>query len=89
MNLQELRQQTLSAIEYDPTLSGATKKSSITLLGRPTHQSESALMRCQKAEIEAADIRQRYAEKHAPHANRIKLSGARVVDNMEVVRLQK
>ena len=89
MNLRELRQQTLSAIEYNPTFSGATKKSSITLLGRLAHQSESALMRCQIVEIEAADIRQRYAGKHAPHANRVKLSGARVVDNMEVVRLQK
>ena len=46
-------------------------------------------MRCQIAEIEAADIRQRYAGKRAPRANRTKLSGAWVVDNMEVVRLQK
>ena len=43
MNRRELRQQTLSAIEYlgaDPTLSGATKESSITLLCRLAHQSE-------------------------------------------------
>ena len=60
MNRRELREQTLSAIEYldaDPTLSGATKESSITLLCRRAHQSESALTRCQIAEIEAADIR--------------------------------
>ena len=91
MNRRELRQQALSAIDYldaDPTLSGATKESSITLLRRLAHQSESALMRGQIAEIEAADIRQRYAGKRAPRANRTKLSGARVVDNREVVRLQ-
>ena len=46
-------------------------------------------MRCQIAEIEAADVRQKYSGKRAPRANRTKLSRARVVDNMEVVRLQK
>ena len=60
MNYRELRQQTLSAIEYlnaDPTLSGAAKESSITLLHRLAHQSESALVRRRIAEIEAADVR--------------------------------
>ena len=89
MNRRELRQQTLSAIEYEPTLSSVIKESSITLPRRLARQSESALMRCQIAEIEAADIRQRYTGKHAPRANRTRLSEARVVDNMEAVRLQK
>ena len=41
MNRRELRQQTLSAIEFlnaDPTLSGASKESSISLLRRLAHQ---------------------------------------------------
>ena len=93
-NRRELRQQTPSAVEYlntDPTLSGATKdsESSITLFRRLAHQSESAITRCQIAEIEAADVRQKYAGKHAPRANRTKLSEARVVDNVKVVRLEK
>ena len=40
INRQELRQQTLSAIEFlnaDPTLSGASKESSITLFHRLAH----------------------------------------------------
>ena len=88
MNCQELRQQTLSTIEFlnaDPTLSGASKESSITLLHRLANQSESALTRCQIAEIEAADVRQKYAGKRASCANRAKLSEARVVDNVEMV----
>ena len=59
-NRRELRQQTLSAIEClnaDPTISGTTKESSITLLRRLAHQSEYALTRGQIAEIEAADVR--------------------------------
>ena len=36
-----------------------------------------------------ADVRQKYAGKHAPRANRTKLSEARVVDNVEVARLEK
>ena len=91
-NRREFRQQTLSAIEYlnaDPTISGTTKESSITLLRRLAHQSESALTRCQIAEIEAADVRQKCAGKRAPRSNRAKLSEARVVDNVEVGRLQK
>ena len=86
MNRRELRQQTLSAIE---TFSGTTKDSSITLLRRHAHQSESALTRCQIVEIEAAGIRQKYAGKHAPCANKTKLSEARVMDDVEVVRLKK
>ena len=66
-----------------------TTKESITLLRRLAHHSESAMARCQIAEIEAADVRQKYAGKRAPHANRAKLSEARVVDNVEVGRLQK
>ena len=91
MNRRELRQQTLSAIESlnDPTLSGASKGSSITLLRRFAHQSESALTRCQIAEIEAAEVRQKYAGKCASRANRTKLFEARVVDNVEMVRLKK
>ena len=88
MNRRELRQQTLSAIEFlnaDRTLSGASKESSITLLRRLAHQSESALTRCQIAEIKAADVRQKYAGKHASRTNRTKLSEAWVVDNMEMV----
>ena len=50
--------------------------------------SESALTRCQIAEIEAADVRQKYAGKRASRANRTKLSEARVVDNVEMVRLK-
>ena len=91
-NRRELCQQTLSAIEYldaDLTISGTTKESSITLLCRLAHQSESALTGCQIAEIEAADVHQKYAGKRAPRANRAKLSEARVVDNVEVGRLQK
>ena len=94
MNRRELRQQTPSTIEYlntNPTLSGTIKdsESSITLLRRLAHQSESAIARCQIAEIEAADVRQKYAGKHAPRANRTKLSEAQVVDNVEVARLEK
>ena len=92
MNFRELRQQTLSAIEYlnvNPTLSGATKESSITLLRRLAHQSESALTRCQIAEIEAADILQKYPGKQAPYTCRTALSETRVIDNMEVGRLRK
>ena len=63
--------------------------SSITLLRRLAHQRESALTRCQIAEIEAADVRQKYAGNRAPRANRAKLSDARVADNVEVGRLQK
>ena len=59
LNRRELRQQTLSATDYDPSLSDATEESSITLLRRLDHQSESVLMRCQIAEIEAADTRQK------------------------------
>ena len=66
-----------------------TTKESITLLRRLAHQSESALTRCQMAEIEAADVRQKYAGKRAPRTNRAKLSEAWVVDNVEVGRLQK
>ena len=80
------------AIEYlntDPTLSGATKESPIALLRRLAHQSEPALTRCQIAGIEAADVRQKHARERAPRANRTKLSEARVVDNVEVVRLKK
>ena len=54
MNRRELHQQTLSAIEFlnaDPTLSGASKESSITLLRRLAHQSESTLTRCQIAKL--------------------------------------
>ena len=90
MNRRELRQQTLSTIKYlntDPTLSGATKESSITLLRRLAHRSKSALTRRQIAEIEAVDVRQNYAGKRAPRADRT--SEARVVDNVEVVRLKK
>ena len=90
MNHRELRRQTLSVIEYlnaNPTISGTTKESSITLLCRLAHQSESALTRCRIAEIEAADVRQKRAGKPAPRANRAKLSEARVVDNVEVGRL--
>ena len=92
MNRRELRQQTLSAIEFlnaNPTLSGTTKESSITLLRRHAHQSKSALTRCQIAEIEAADVRQKYAGKHAPRTNRTKLPESRVVGNVEVVQLKK
>ena len=92
MNCRELRQQTLSAIEYlnaNFTLSGATKESSITLLRRLAHQSESALTRCQIAEIKAADILQKYPGKQAPYTCRTALSETRVIDNMEVGRLRK
>ena len=92
MKSREHRQQTLSAIEFlnpDATLCGASKESFITLLPRLAHQSESALTRCQIAEIEAADVRQKYAGKRASHANRTKLSEARVVDNVDMVRLKK
>ena len=85
------RQQTPSAIGYpnaDPTPSGAAKEPSITLLRRLAHQSKSALMRCLIAGIEASDVRQKCTGKHAPRANRTKLSETRVVDNMEVVRPQ-
>ena len=77
-------------MEYlNATISSITKEFSITLLRRHAHRSESALTRCQKAEIEFADVRQKYAGKRAPCANRAKLPEARVVDNMEVGRLQK
>ena len=92
MNRQELRQQTLSAIEClnaDPSISGTTKESSITLLRRLARQSGPALAGCQVAEVEAADVRQKCAGKRAPRTNRAKLSEARVVDNVEVGRLQK
>ena len=82
MNRRELRQYNLNAIKYfdtDHTLSGATKES---LLRRLTHRSESALTRCQITEIEASDVRQKYAGKRA---SRAKLSEARVADNVEVV----
>ena len=62
---------------------------SLPSLRRLAHQSESALTRCQIAEIEAADVRQKYVGKRASRANRTKLSEARVVDNVEVVRLKK
>ena len=71
------------------SMHGTTKESSITLLCRLAHQSESALTGCQIAEIEAADVHQKYAGKRAPRANRAKLSEARVVDNVEVGQLQK
>ena len=73
----------------DPTISGTKKESSITLLRKLAHQSESALTRCQIAEIEAVDVLQKCAGKLAPRANRAKLSEVRVVDNVEVGRLLK
>ena len=76
-------------LNADPSISGTTKESSITLLRRLAHQSESALTRCQIAEIEAADVRQKYAGKRAPRTNRSKLSEAWLVDNVEVGQLQK
>ena len=91
-NRRELCQQTFSAIEYldaDLTIIGTTKESSITLLRSLAHHSESTLTRCRIAEIEAVDVRQKYAGKRAPRANRAKFSEARVVDNVEVGRLQK
>ena len=89
-NRRELHQQSISAIEYlnaDPTISGTIKEFSITLLRRLAHKSESALTRCQIAEIEAADVRQKHTGKRAPHANRSKCSEAGVVDDVEVGRL--
>ena len=88
INRRELRQQALSAIEFlnaNPTLSGASKESSNTLLRRLAHQSEFALTRCQIAEIEAANVYQKYAAKRASRANQTKLSEARVVNNVEMV----
>ena len=71
------------------SMHGTTKESSITLLRRLAHQGESALTGCRMAEIGVADVREKYAGKRAPRANRAKLSEARVVDNVEVGRLQK
>ena len=66
-----------------------TTTESITLLRKLAHQSKSALTRCQIAEIEAADVREKPAWKRTPRAKRAKLSEARVVDNVEVGQLQK
>ena len=79
----------IERLHAGPTLSGTTKESSIALLRRLAHQSESALTRRQIAEIEAADVRQKCAGKRAPRANRTMFSEARVVNNVEAGRLQR
>ena len=88
-NLQDLRQQTLSAIEHigcDTTMSDVAKQSSILLLWRIIHQSEAALTRAQILEIETADIHRNYAGKQAPRPNRSKMSTVRVIDNSAIDR---
>ena len=82
-NRQELRQQTIAAID---ALESGEKESSIQLLRRMAPQTDAAWTRAELADIENEDIKARYTSKMGPRGGRQKMTKAQVVDGESVTK---